>query len=76
MALLVALLISSGGEYLFHLLPEYTGDSKTFAVSPSASELDSLRVCVALEALSVLGLEPVYFEVERKSEEVKVPWDG
>jgi hypothetical protein len=47
-----------------------------FAVSTSGSELDSLRVCVALEALSVMGLVPVYSEVERNSEEVKVPWDG
>jgi hypothetical protein len=47
-----------------------------FAESMSGSELDILRVCVALEALSVLGLVPMYSEVERKSEEVKVPWDG
>jgi hypothetical protein len=47
-----------------------------FAVSTSASDLDCLRVCVVLEALSVLGLVPVFSEVERKSEEVLVLWDG
>lgn len=44
-----------------------------FAAPPSAIELECLRVCVALEELSVLGLVPLYPEVDRKSDEVKVP---
>jgi hypothetical protein len=72
MALLVAWLISSGGEYLFHLLLASLEDPKLLLVSLSGLEGESLGVWVVLEAVWVLGLVPVYSEVRRNSGEVRV----